>query len=281
MNDSHIASSEALTSMHLFRYWRSGEFQIIIDGRPVTIVCAAGSNDSNADADIRCQEKAERVQLIVDGSVERKDSYERPVREQITHEIDECNIITRNRYGALILNSASLSIFDIDDYKRSFWESLGFGKKKDKKAAIVENLRRLFESYGQRNISWRIYETCKGVRMIVAGPYINPASSFFAQFSREINADPLYTLLCTKQNCYRARLTPKPHRLHIDRLKFVCPLPEDIDRKYSEWLANYQEQSKNYAVCRLIETLGATVSEDPIIDFHDRICCSEANLPLA
>lgn len=281
MNDSHIASSETLNQMHLFRYWRSDEFEIIIDGQPATIVCAAGSNDSTADADARCREKAERVQLLVDGSVERKDSYERPVREQITHEIDEYNIVTRNRYGALVLNSMSLNIFDIDDYKHSFWEIFGFGKKKDKKETIIENLRRLFASQSQRDTSWRIYETCKGIRMIVAGQYISPASSFFAQFSREINADPLYTLLCTKQNCYRARLTPKPHRLNIDRLKFVCPLPEDIDSKYAEWLANYQEQSKNYAVCRLIETLGATVDEDPIIEFHDRVCCSNMHLSLA
>lgn len=279
--DKYVASSEALTRMHLFRYWRSGEFQVIYDGKPVSIICSAGSNLSEDDAQSLCAAKAERVQMLIDGAIERDNAYERPVREEISHEIDDYNVVTRNRYGALILNSSSVSIFNIDDYKHSFWENLGFGGKKDKKATIVDRLRQLFESRAQRDIGWRIYETCKGIRLIVVGQYLDPKSPAFEQFSREINADSLYTLLCTKQNCYRARLTPKPHRLHIERLKFVCPLPEDIEGKYAQWLEEYQQQSKNYAVCRLIEALGTRVAEDPIIDFHDRICCSDMSLPLA
>jgi len=281
MNTTKNVSGEALERMHLFRYWCSQEFSVLINGQPEPIICSAGSNDSEADAAIRCEEKARRVQMLINGEMERDNSYDRPVREEITHEIDEYNIVTRNRYGALVLNSSSVSIFDIDDYKHSFWEIFGIGVKKDKKTAIVECLRRLYENHSQRDTSWRIYETCKGIRMILTGQYIDTASPFFGQFSREINADPLYTLLCTKQSCYRARLTPKPHRLHINRIKFSCPLPVNAEQQYAEWLANYQEQSKNYAVCRLIETLGARIAEDPIIDFHDRVCCSDVNLPLA
>ncbi|PKL51167.1 MAG: hypothetical protein CVV42_00990 [Candidatus Riflebacteria bacterium HGW-Riflebacteria-2] len=279
--DKYVASSQALARMHLFRYWRSGEFQVIYDGKPVSIICSAGSNLSEDDAQSLCAAKAERVQMLIDGAIERDNTYEKPVREEISHEIDDYNVVTRNRHGALILNSSSVSIFDIDDYKRSFWETIGFGGKKDKKATIVERLRQLFENRAQRDIGWRIYETCKGIRLIVVGQYLDPKSPAFEQFSREINADSLYTLLCAKQNCYRARLTPKPHRLHIERLKFVCPLPEDIEGKYAQWLEEYQQQSKNYAVCRLIETLGTRVAEDPIIDFHDRLCCSDMSLPLA
>ena len=281
MNTTQVASSEALERMHLFRYWRVLKFSILINGQPETITCAAGSNESVADAEARCEEKARRVQMIINGDAVRDNDYTRPVREEITHEIDEYNIVTRNRYGALVLNSNSVSIFDIDDYKHSFWEIFGFGGKKDKKSAIVESLRRLFENRTLRDTGWRIYETCKGIRLILTGQYIDTASQLFGQFSRDINADPLYTLLCTKQNCYRARLTPKPHRLHIDRIKFSCPLPDDAEQQYAEWLANYQEQSKNYAVCRLLESLGAHNAEDPIVDFHDRVCCSNANLPLA
>ncbi len=221
MSKTCTASAESLARMHLFRYWRSGEFRVIIDGQPVTISCTAGSNISEDDAETLCVAKAERVQKIVDGSIERDNAYEKPVREEITHEIDDCNIVTRNRYGALVLNSSSVSIFDIDDYQRSFWENLGFGGKKDKKTAIMERLVKLFENRSQRDTSWRVYETCKGIRLIVVGHYFDPKSPAFEQFSRDINADALYTLLCTKQNCYRARLTPKPHRLHIERMKDI------------------------------------------------------------
>ena len=277
----HVASPQALASMHLFRFWHSGEFEVIVDGQPVTITCSAGSNLSLDDAEALCSAKAERVQSLIYGNAERDNSYEKPVREEITHEIDDCNIVTRNRYGALVLNSCSLNIFDIDDYRRSFWEAIGFGGKKDKKAAIVEHLRKLYETRDRRNVTWRVYETCKGIRLIVVGQYLDPRSSAFEQFSREINADALYTLLCTKQNCYRARLTPKPHRLHIERLKFVCPLPEDVEGRYVQWLEEYQQQSKNYAVCRLAGVFGNSFNENPIVDFHDRVCRSDTSLPLA
>jgi len=280
MND-RVATAEGLARMHLFRYWHSGEFEVFIDAKPLTITCTAGSNISQQDAEARCVVKANLVQGLIDGNCERDSSYEKPVREEITHEIDDCNIVTRNRYGALVLNSCSLNIFDIDDYRRSFWEAIGFGGKKDKKAVIVENLRKLFETRRQDNTSWRIYETCKGIRLIVVGQYLDPKSPAFEQFSREINADALYTLLCTKQNCYRARLTPKAHRLQLERLKFVCPLPEDIEGKYAQWLKEYEQQSKNYAVCRLVDTLGSRYNEDPIVEFHDRVCCSNMHLPLA
>ena len=279
--DRFVASPESLTSMHLFRFWSSGDFEVLIDGKLVAITCSAGSNISQEHAEAQCAVKAEHVQNLIDGTVERDNSYERPVKEEIIEEIDDHNIVTRNRYGSLILNSCSLNIFDIDDYKHSFWESLGFGGKKDTKAAIIANLRKLFEKLDQRNNGWRIYETCKGIRLIVLGEYLDPRSSAFEQFSREINADSLYALLCAKQNCYRARLTPKPHRLHLERLKFVCPLPEDIEGRYEQWLEEYQQQSKNYAVCRLAEVLGDSSNENPIVAFHDRVCRSDTSLQLA
>lgn len=258
--------------MKLFRYWRTREFGILIDGEVSKISCTAGSNVSIEDADVKCEQKARRVQSLIAGTETREQEYDRPIREEIIQEIDPNNIVTRNRYGALILNTTSLNIYDIDHHKLSFWETLGF--KKDNKTVIIENLRTLYKTHGKLNSTWRIYETCKGIRLIVTNVHFPPSSQEFADFSSLIEADPLYTMLCAKQHCCRARLTPKPFRMKIETIKYKCPVPEGEEERYRQWVANYEKHSERYAVCRLIETLGHTFNKDPIVDFHDRLCCN-------
>lgn len=272
--------------MKLFRYWRTREFSVLIDGATSKINCTAGSNVSLEDADARCEQKAKHVQNRIIGTETREQEYERPVREEIVQEIDQNNIVTRNRYGALILNTASLNIYDIDEYKKSFWEMLGLkfeflGYKKDKKAAIVDELRKLYKSYGKRNSTWRIYETCKGIRLIVTGEYLATSSPEFAKFCKLINADYLYTWLCVRQHCCRARLTPKPFRMKIETIKYHCPIPEGEEEHYRNWVANYEQKSRNFAVCRLIEIIGSSSCGDAIVDYHDRLCCNNQATTLA
>lgn len=260
--------------MRLYRYWKTMFFEIIIDGRPQKIKCTAGSNHSNDDAAERCAAKAERVQKIINHQVERSWSYERPIREEVIRDIDADNVVTRNSYGALILNTTSLNIFDIDRYQRSFWEMFTF-KKFDNKAAIVQKLKTLHAQQTLPGTTWRIYETTKGIRLIVLGAYIEPSSEVFKKFCLQINADNLYAFMCQKQNCYRARLTPKPHRMKIPCIKYRCPIPEGQETAYRDWVANYENESRNFAVCRLVEELGSKFSDNAMVDFHDRICLND------
>lgn len=259
--------------MRLFRYWKSKEFSILIDGVVQNIICKAGSNLSPDDAEALCKKKADHVQNIINGNETRIQEYEKPICEEIVQEVDSSNIVTRNRYGALILNTTSLNIFDIDQHKKSFLEYFGF--KKDNKKTIVENLRNIFEKHAPTTSNWRIYETCKGIRLILVGEYFAPDSYEFRNFSKQINADPLYTWLCTQQHCCRARLTPKPYRMKIETIKYHCPIPEGQEEHYRQWIANYQHHSQNFAVCRPIETLGYRIIENAIVNFHDRICCND------
>lgn len=266
--------------MRLFRYWKSGTFEVIIDGQPARIKCIAGSNESLHDAEQLCAQKAERVQKIIDGTVSREWGYDRPIREEIIREIDSDNVITRNYYGALILNTTSVTIFDIDDHKKSFWQLLGL-KKFNKKAEIINTLRTLHHQDALPGTTWRIYETTKGIRLIVLGRYIEPDSAEFHKFSQQIGADSLYNMLCAKQNCYRARLTPKPFRMHINTIKYRCPVPEGEETRYREWVAEYERVSAEFGVCRLIETLGNSLADNSIVDLHDRYCLNESASRLA
>lgn len=266
--------------MRLYRYWKTLEFEILIDGMPQTIKCTAGSNHSLDEAADRCAQKAERVQKIINKEVKRDWHYERPIREEIAREIDSDNIVTRNYYGALVLNTTSLSIFDIDQYQKTFWETLSF-KLIDNKTGIINKLRELFKANALPGTVWRIYETTKGIRLIVLGQYIQPSSKLFDDFCSKINADNLYAFMCKKQNCYRARLTPKPHRMKIECIKYRCPIPEGLENTYRDWVANYEHESKNFAVCRLVDVLGSGYSDNFIVNFHDQLCLNDYSQKLA
>lgn len=269
-----------LERLHLFRFWAAGDFEVEIDGEKRRIHCSAGSNESQRHAEDCCRLKATMVQQIVNRQVKRESGYERPTREHIVEEIDAENIITRNYYGALVLNTGSVSIFDIDSYKKTFWETLTF-KKIDNKAAIIDLLRRLHSQQILPGTTWRVYETTKGIRLIVLGQYIEPESSLFSDFCQRINADNLYALLCRHQKCYRARLTPKPFRMKIKTIKYRCPVPDGCEDEYREWVAEYELESSQYAVCRLVDTLGNGFCDNRIIELHDRYCCRTMSEKLA
>lgn len=280
MTDKRVSGGSLIERLRLFRYWATREFNLVVDGESTRIRCTAGSNESLSEAEQRCAEKAVRVQQIVDHQVKRESSYERPIREEILEELDDDNVITRNYYGAQILNTASVSIFDIDTYQKTFWERITF-KKIDNKTAIVGLLRRLYEQQVLPGTVWRIYETTKGIRLIVLGQYIEPESSLFSRFCRQINADNLYATLCRHQRCYRARLTPKPFRMKIKCIKYRCPIPKDEEREYRYWVAAYERESRGYTVCRLVDTLGNSGLDNQIVELHDRYCCRDESLTLA
>ena len=277
-----VAKVAAMTERHdslierlqLFRYWAAGEFDLTVDGESRRIRCTAGSNESQHHAEELCRLKAARVQQIVSRQVKRESGYERPTREQIIDEIDADNIITRNYYGALVLNTASVSIFDIDSYKKTFWETITF-KKIDNKASIIDLLRRLHSQQILPGTTWRIYETAKGIRLIVLGRFIEPESPLFNDFCNRINADNLYAMLCRHQRCYRARLTPKPFRMKIRTIKYRCPVPEGSEEEYREWVAEYERESTQYSVCRLVDTRGSSMLDNHIVELHDRYCCRD------
>ena len=88
---------------------------------------------------------------------------------------------------------------------------------------------------------------------------------------RDFGADRLYYTLCVKQNCFRARLTPKPFRIDHETPKIIFPNRETKEEiAHSNWVAEYEDKSENFATCKLVKTYGkATYSR--AITYHDRI----------
>lgn len=254
--------------MKLYKFWAVEKRKITIDGAEQEINCYGGSNISVEDARLRAREKAEKIQRKIAGEKHVFDRYEAEIREEILQMIDDHSVITRNRYGAQVLNAENLLILDIDKPKATG----GLFKKKDTrppKDQIFDMVRNLATTK-YRDYGFRTYETYQGARVIVLGNSFDPRNGETKKMMDEFNCDPLYTTLCNKQGCFRARLTPKPYRMKMRPYKVNFPR-EDVDTEFQHWLMEYERESRNFSVCKFIEQVGASQYMNDVVRLHDEI----------
>jgi hypothetical protein len=260
------------SNMKIYRYWTAEKQKILIDGREQGITCYGGSNVSMEEARARAKEKAEKIQRKVAGEKHLFDRYEAEIREEILRIIDDHSAITRNRYGAQVLNTEKMMILDIDKPKAAAGGLGGLFKKKDARPAkeqIFDTVRNLaIAKY--KDLAFRLYETYQGARVIVLGSDFDPRDGETKRMMDEFNCDPLYVTLCIKQGCYRARLTPKPYRIKMQAYKVRYPNDGD-DRDFQRWLSEYEAVSRNFAVCKLIEEVGASQYLNDVVRLHDEV----------
>jgi hypothetical protein len=195
--------------------------------------------------------------------------------------LNEKAIITRNRYGAEVLNIEDLMILDIDQLKPSFWDLFRKRDKATDKQKMVEKIRKQSQKPAYQNYTFRIYETKKGLRVIVLGKTFNPRAHETTAMMNDFDSDQLYVLLCEKQGCFRARLTPKPARIKLRGHQIKFPRESAKEQKFQTWLADYQAASLNFSVCKLIEQIGSNHPLPEAVQVHDEITGIHRNLPLA
>ncbi len=208
---------------------------------------------SQADA-LRFREALRQL----DGSPE---PYSAAILEPVEQQPDAQNIITRNRYGCLVLNSVSLCFADVDRFRAGFWASL-FGNKKKEEAALVAFLRRLCAA--DESLSARLYRTAHGWRVILRGAGLTVGSVREDRLFEALQCDPLYRKLCRSQLCWRARLSPKPFYRGLKRYR----QPANAQLRAQEWVEAYEKATAGVAVCRLLETFGPAL-HDPMVELHD------------
>jgi len=268
--------------MRIFKYWIEHSKDLTIaEGIQQVSKVFGGSNISIEDAKKDAEIKLEKAQKIINGEFRKDESYEADIIEEIIHEIDKDNIITRNRYGALVLNSRKLMFIDIDDYsKRSFWDKI-FNRKLTQKELILKQISKTIKKGKYADLGFRVYETFKGFRVIVSGKDFSPRSKESKSIMKDFSADNLYRWLCIKQNCYRARLTPKPHRIKQNRIKVIFPNRTKTEQEIIEnWIQSYESNSNNFATCKLVLEYGRSYS-NRVIDYHDKHTRISTNLNLA
>lgn len=97
----------------------------------------------------------------------------------------------------------------------------------------------------------------------------------------EFHCDATYALLCHRQNCYRARLPPKPSRMRVPGFKVRYPRSDGEETGLRHWVEEYEKEAPQYSVCRFIEQAGKTGGLNDAIKFHDEATGAFMNRKLA
>lgn len=194
--------------------------------------------------------------------------YSVVIAEPILQQPDPSNIITRNRYGVEVLNSSNTCFLDVDRVSLSWSDRLLrlLGSKNRDEEKLLQMARKLCE--GDKSLGVRVYRTARGWRLAVTADALLPQSPCMEMLCRHLGVDSLYHELCIRQNCWRARLTPKPRRLGMERVFPRAAASDEPSADEASWLAAYEALAAKVAVCRLVDAFGAPICT-PIIELHD------------
>ena len=264
--------------MKCHKYWVRETREIHVYGKRQTVTLIVGSDISKEDAARNVEATARGLEKRISTPRDKRETYETDIKEHVVRELDDKNIITVNRYGAWVLNTTAYTILDIDhcpfEWMDLFRKSPGTQKDK-----MVSRFKRRISRYPELGDTFRIYETFQGIR-IIGKTYYDPQERHSRAIMRRLNVDALYVLLSRKQNCYRARLTPKPFRMKAATIRIKTPLDCETET-YASWQRQYEEASQRFSVVRLRETIGNDFGHDPAIAFHDQTTRMDNNKPLA
>ena len=134
----------------------------------------------------------------------------------------------------------------------------------------------------------RLYRTPAGLRLLALHRLFDPREADVATAFEALGVDPTYARMCRNQNCFRARLTPKPWRLGLQRLRAPYSAAWRLEHAElparREWIAEYDRASGGHAACRFVEALGhgpIDALAEHVQQLHDLMCQAERDLPLA
>src|SRR5262245_6697810 len=269
-------------------------------GRPRTFDCCGWSFSSQAAAQADAQARARRAseRLLQGETIEPYGYLDRPLREEQIRSLrlgdETVAVVTRNAYGALILNAASVLFVDVDVARpkpSSIWEaikSLFFSaQRRELLAEAREQTREKLQHWARSNSghSLRLYETAGGFRLLFTDRRYDPKESRTQSIFEGLGCDPLYRRLCEQQECFRARLTPKPFRCGCQKPPNRFPwIDSAAEEKFRAWERLYQERAAEFTVCRLLDSIGANSQDDEIgaiVELHDRYACTSGTGRLA
>ncbi len=278
------------------RYWAKETLVITGEkGKPLPLVCWRWSNESQEDARRQAAAAIQSIAFRFQNG-QHMDRYPygvRPLREEIIQPIPgaqekEAGVITRNSYGALVLNTERVMFADIDfpEQKTSLAAGLVRLFSNVKPTPEIDALKQI-ENWVARypGIALRVYRTAAGLRCLFTNQIFDPGDHSTVEMLRGLGSDPLYVRLCQDQQCFRARLTPKPWRIGMLGNPPHYPYEKPRQKEeFTRWLAGYQRNSQRYTVCRLLKQVGEPTSHPEaarIVQVHDQIACANSDLPLA
>ncbi len=150
--------------------------------------------------------------------------------------------------------------------------------------------RQRIERFANRSQDWslRLYETPMGWRVLVTHATFDPRSDEVRDFFQAIGADPTYRRMCFNQNCFRARVSPKPWRMgitaHLRPRPGIWPVSAERLPARTQWVQHYEQQAKAYSACRFEASIGSSVicpKASPIVKLHDVLSRAQSPEPMA
>ena len=285
--------------MKIAKFWERADIEMPgRDGHPYTVTGWGWSNTDGEEAKQRALDSARSIVARLTagkGFPEAYDYLERPRREEVVEEVrsDDGELIaavTRNHYGSLVLNTGSMMFIDIDLHleapfaglMRSLKQMFGIAALGPAEQAVAD-----IRSAAARfpSMTFRVYRTLAGFRVAVVGKRILPGSVESSELFDAFGSDPLYVKLCTKQDSFRARLTPKHWRCGAARplAKFPYETPQ-ARASYDVWKQQYERTCTAFAACAFLEQIGTTpttADHARLIRLHDSLARVDSQLPLA
>ncbi|MBV8081736.1 MAG: hypothetical protein JOY86_02000 [Candidatus Eremiobacteraeota bacterium] len=287
--------------MKTARFWTRARVDAVGRNGKQFRVAARGWSDDSIEAAQQCAlEIARKVADFVGSGKKSGERYPygvRPLPEPVVQEFRSADgqlnaLVTRNQYGALVLNAPRLMFVDIDEPEgQAQGGGLGgllgslFGKPKPAAPQSDPVLDSIGAVVSARSLSARAYKTAAGHRLIITNAPFAPDDAQTEALLKEFGCDPLYIRLCRSQESFRARLTPKPWRCDMMNppAEFPIDVPQLQDR-YNRWLVDYDMRSSAYATCRYLTTFGGDSVADgfaPLIEYHDVQSKATSGLKLA
>jgi hypothetical protein len=268
------------------------------EGKKMTVDAYGWSSISRENARLMGEKRAKRAFEAI-GREKRKDYeyHDAPFREEVVRKIDaggtEIGVISRNRYGALVLNTSGVLFADIDFPQiksdgfvdallSAFSSKRRMDKQKRQEALILDRLESWWLNH--KSCSFRAYQTHSGFRIMFTDTVYDPKSSETKEILQALGSDPLYEKLTEKQECFRARLTPKPWRCGIRRPPNEFPWEtRDAEDKYRQWEKAYHDKCTGYGTCILVKEYGSPAKDltvSTILKLHDSLTLHQGK-PLA
>lgn len=281
--------------MRIPRYW-AGQHGVPANGTPPRVDVWGWSDVSVADAERVAGERLAEVLARAEsqgGLPSLPDEYypRVPLREPVIAPVGEGDdpsaLITRNRYGADVLNTERLFIADVDV---PAWEERepgsGGGFLRRRTPSVEEEVARL-EPVLQREAQrgWRVYRTRAGLRVLLDGAGLAPGSEHAMHLLEQLGSDRLYVQLTRTYDSYRARLSPKPWRIGLSAMPSSARrVVDDALVDDPGWLAGYDRAASKFAVCRFVAEGAARFGDEAqaLVTLHDQLTgAHRTDLPLA
>ncbi|TLM78242.1 hypothetical protein ACONUD_17595 [Microbulbifer harenosus] len=156
------------------------------------------------------------------------------------------------------------------------------GEPEDKALKIVESYVEMHPE-----VHLRLYRTPMGFRVMAMHQIYEPGSEATNQILQALKSDPIYIRMCRNQHCFRARVSPKPWRIGIDRIvprPGVWPIRNERMPARIDWVKKYDRRAAHFAACRFVKELGSgksVVKTRQLQALHDQMCRAESGLEIA